>query len=90
MKNKRIPKVNPEATFREEFDGWGIIFNPDTGDIFGLNPVSALIWKNINGRNTIRDIYSKIKDTVTDMPDNSLAQIENYINQLAQKALISY
>jgi len=88
--NNKIPKINPEAVFREEFDDWGIIFNPDTGNIFGVNPISALIWKNINGKNTIADIHNKIKDTVTDMPDNSLGQIESYINQLVQKDLVFY
>ena len=40
-------KLNPLIVCREEFDGSAILFNPDTGDTYGLNPVALLIWKAI-------------------------------------------
>ena len=32
-------KVNPEIILREEFDGSAFLFNPDDGQIFGLNQI---------------------------------------------------
>ena len=31
------PIANPLIVLREEFDDWAILFDPDTGDAFGLN-----------------------------------------------------
>ena len=90
MENNKTPKINPNVNFREEFDDWGILFNPATVEVFGLNPISALIWKNINGKNTISDINNKIKENVIDIPDDSLSQIEKYIDQLEKKDLLSF
>ena len=40
-------KINTDIVFREEFDGTGILFNPDTGDTYGLNHTAAFIWKSL-------------------------------------------
>ncbi len=40
--DKPIPVANPSVVLREEFDNRAILFDPDTGDAFGINPVGAL------------------------------------------------
>ncbi|NQU17878.1 MAG: PqqD family peptide modification chaperone [Candidatus Saganbacteria bacterium] len=89
MKNDTIPNINSKITFREEYDGWGIVFSPDTGEVFGLNPVSALIWKNINGKDTIDNIHNKIKKFFFDLPEDALNQTKKYLEQLSKKKLIT-
>ena len=39
------PIANPLAVLREEFDNWAILFDPATGNAFGLNPVGVLLRK---------------------------------------------
>ncbi len=50
------PIANPSVVVREESDEWAILFDPDTGKSFGLNPISVFVWKRLDGRHTIRDI----------------------------------
>ena len=33
--------LNPQIVFRREFDGSGLLFHPDTGEVFALNPTAA-------------------------------------------------
>jgi len=40
---KEYPIANPMVVFREEFDDWAVLFDPDSNETFGLNPVSAFI-----------------------------------------------
>ena len=40
-------RVNPLIVFHREFDGSGILFNPDNGETFGLNPTAAFLWERL-------------------------------------------
>ena len=53
-------KVNPSIVVREELEGWGVIFDPDTGDSFGLNAVGVLIWKGLEAGKSKEDILKDI------------------------------
>ncbi len=33
---------------REEYDDWAILFNPDTSEAYGLNPISVFIFKRLD------------------------------------------
>jgi hypothetical protein len=46
----RNPVANPLIVLREEFDDWAILFDPDTGNAFGLNPTGVFIWKLLDGK----------------------------------------
>lgn len=39
--------LNPQIVFRREFDGSGLLFQPDTGEVFALNPTAAAICELI-------------------------------------------
>ena len=43
------PIANPLVVLREEFDDWAILFDPDTGNAFGLNPTGVYLWKLLDG-----------------------------------------
>lgn len=53
MTDKRISIASQLVVFREEFDDRAILFDPESGNAFGLNQVSAFIWKRLDGKNTI-------------------------------------
>ena len=58
MKYDNKPLADPLLVLREEFDDWAILFDPDTGDSFGLNPVSVFIFKHLDGRHTLQSIMT--------------------------------
>ena len=84
------PIANPLLVFREEFDDWAILFDPDTGDGFGLNPVSVFIWKRLDGKHTIQDILMELRESCEDMPDTAEQEIKDFVEGLVEKGYAGY
>lgn len=84
------PVVNPLIVLREEFDGWAVLFDPDTGEAFGLNPVSVFIWKHLDGNNTVEDILQKLGKECKNMPDDAADYVKKFIDQLLEKGLVGF
>lgn len=68
--------ANPEVVLREEFDDWAILFDPDSGEGYGLNPVSVVIWKCLDGNHSLPDIADVIRESCDEIP----AKVDNHIN----------
>jgi SynChlorMet cassette protein ScmD len=81
------PITNPEVVLREEFDDWAILFDPDTGDAFGLNPVSVFIWKRLDGVYTVDKIVDELKTECEDAPEDALDHVTTFINELVEHGL---
>ncbi|NTV00789.1 MAG: PqqD family peptide modification chaperone, partial [Methanoregulaceae archaeon] len=50
------PIRHPHIVLREEFDDWGLLFDPDQGIAYGINPVGIFIWKQLDGKHTPEEI----------------------------------
>ena len=90
QQNKDMPIANPLLVLREEFDDWAILFDPDTGDGFGLNPVSVFIWKHLDGKHTIQAILSKLHENCEDVPETVEQEVEAFIEGLVTKGYVGY
>ncbi len=90
MKEKDVPIANPLLVLREEFDDWAILFDPDTGDGFGLSPVSVFIWKCLDGKHTTQDILKELKKNCEDMPENAEQEIKDFVEGLIEKGYAGY
>ena len=85
------PVANPEIVFRVEFDDWAILFDPDTGKTYGLDPVSVFIWKKLDGTNTVDDIFLALeKECKENVPEEAPQDIEEFIRELEKNSLIGY
>ena len=84
-KNKELLIANPLLVLREEFDDWAVLFDPDTGDAFGLNPVSVFVWKRLDGKHTTQDILKELREESDDVPDTAGQEIEDFIEELVEK-----
>ena len=83
------PRANSEIVLREEFDDWALLFNPDTGDAFGVNPTSVFIWKQLDGNNTIPDILAKLKEHCDDVSTDVETHVHDFVKGLREKNLVS-
>ncbi len=81
------PVANPMAVFREEFDDWAVLFDPDTGGAFGVDPVGALIWKHLDGNHTIGDMLAIIQEQCHGVTDEAETQIQEFVQSLLSKGL---
>ena len=50
LKGDALLLANPVAVLREEFEDAAVLFDPDTGEGYGLNPVGVFIWKLLDGK----------------------------------------
>jgi len=88
MDQRDKPIANPVVVLREEFDDWAVLFNPDTADAVGTNPVGVAVWKRMDGKKSIEDIVSEIKDSFEDTPDAAFEEIAAFVNTLAENGFV--
>jgi SynChlorMet cassette protein ScmD len=84
------PVANPLIVFREEFDDWGILFDPDSGTGFGLNPTGIFIWKRLDGSHTVEDLVADVLDDWLDVPDDAEALIREFLSALTEHGLAGH
>ncbi len=82
--------VNSQIVFRKEFDGTGLLFNPDNGETFGLNSIAVVIWEELV-RGSGRDQILKRLDEVTALPPEGSADLDEFLQNLqAHGFLLSF
>jgi len=82
--------ANPMIVLREEFDDWAVLFDPDTGDSFGLNPVSVFIYKRLDGKHTIEDILTELRSECKNAPDDAEEYIIEFVEDLVDKGIAGH
>ena len=82
------PIANPVVVLREEFDDWAVLFNPDTADAMGTNPVGVAVWKRMDGRKTLGAIVSEIKDSFEGAPDAVSGEVTAFVDRLAENGFV--
>jgi SynChlorMet cassette protein ScmD len=86
----RNPVANPLIVLREEFDDWAILFDPDTGNAFGLNPTGVFIWKQLDGKHATDDIVRKLREDADDVPEEAAGHVREFIASLEKQGLVGY
>ncbi len=81
------PIANPLVVLREEFDDWAILFDPDTGNAFGLNPVGVYLWKLLDGEHSINEMLESLQRDAEDVPAEAGEHIEAFIADLTKRGL---
>ncbi len=82
------PIANPAVVLREEFDDWAVLFNPDTADAVGTNPVGVAVWNRLDGRRSLDDIVSEIGSGFEGTPDTAVAEILAFVEKLSDKGFV--
>ena len=87
FKNLLIQK-DPKIVLREEFDQWGILFNPDTSAAVSINGMGIDIWKLTDGICRLERIIETIQKEYDQVPDEAIEQIYAFFNELIEKGFI--
>jgi SynChlorMet cassette protein ScmD len=86
-----FPVVNPMVVYREEFDDWAVLFDPDSNETYGLDPVSSYIWKKLDGKHSLEEILSELdKECEGGIPEDAPKHIEEFIADMKNRGLIGY
>jgi len=76
MNSNDRPVANPLLVLREEFDDWAVLFDPDIGNGFRLNPVSVFVFNHLDGKHTLKDIYLELCQNIEEVPENAQNDIK--------------
>ena len=90
MSQPARPTTNPVVVLREEFDDWAILFNPDSADVVGINPIGVAIWKLMDGRRTLRDIADQVRTRFADAPDSTDDEVAAFVDDLCEQGFVGY
>jgi SynChlorMet cassette protein ScmD len=88
--DKTKPIANPELILREEFDDWAVLFDPDSGDGFGLSPTSVFIWKLLDGKHTEESILEQLRHHFDDVPEEADAHVREFVQSLVSHGFAGY
>lgn len=83
------PLRNPDIVFREEFDEWGILFDPETGKAVAIDPVAVFYWKNLDGSRNRDELIDALKKECDDVPEDASAHLDEFIKQLEDAGFVS-
>ena len=90
MERPDRPIANPAVVFRKEFDNWAVLFNPDTADAVGINPMGAVVWDLMDGQHSLKKIVNEIKDRFADVPDAVIQHVTSFIENLTERGFVVY
>ena len=84
------PIANPVAVLREEFDDWAVLFNPDTAEAVGINPVGVVVWKSLDGDRDLNQILEVVQEQFEGTPDTAGQDLTAFIDDLAQRGFVGF
>jgi len=90
MNALKVPIANPVVVLREESDNWAVLFNPDTADAVGTNPVGVAVWKLMDGQRSTDEILNEISEQFNDVPEAVDEEVTSFINDLAERGFVGY
>ncbi len=76
------PIANPYVILREEFDDWAVLFDPDTGRGFGLNPTGVYVWKLLDGKHSVDDLLTALRQDVLRVPPVAREHLVTFVKEL--------
>jgi SynChlorMet cassette protein ScmD len=84
------PIANPLVVLREEFDDWAILFDPDTGNAFGLNPTGVYLWKLLDGKHSIDEMLRSLRQEAEEVPEEAGDHLREFIADLTKRGLAGH
>jgi hypothetical protein len=84
------PMANPAVAYRKVADDEVVLANLDNGASVALNITGALIWKLSDGRCTVEQIISAIREYFPDVPPNIANDVNELVMTLAEDGFVGF
>lgn len=82
-------KVNQQIVFRKEFDGSALLFDPESGETFGLNQTSTFIWEKLSEEMDKAGILAALKEACGgELPESAENDVISFIASLKEKNFV--
>jgi SynChlorMet cassette protein ScmD len=84
------PTASPVAVLREGFGDWAVLFSLETAEVLGINPVGVLVWKLMDGRQTVEGIALEVEEHFSEVPHTIHMELTTFIDDLAERGFVEY
>jgi len=82
--------ANPLVVLREEFDDWALLFDPDTGESFAVDPVGVFIWKRLDGHHTFENIMIELCQKFEQVPEEAQEHCMEFLDDLINRGFAGF
>ena len=83
-------KLNPFAVMAEQFDGTGLVFNPESNGAVALNKTGVYLWSRLKDGATEAELIAGLLekyDGVTE--EKAAADVKAFLEDLRSRSLLS-
>ena len=83
-------KLNPFAVMAEQFDGSGLVFNPESNAAVSLNKTGVYLWNRLKDGATESEMTAGLieqYDGVTE--EKAVADVKAFLEELRKRSLLS-
>ena len=82
------PTAKSTIVLREEFENKALLYDPDTGNTYDINPVGAFVWKKLNGRCSIDQIAAEVNDIFDTGTSFVIEDLHAFLHDLKYRGFI--
>jgi hypothetical protein len=83
-----VPLQSQKVQWRE-FGPDAILVDTRSGDYAQINQTGVLIWKEIDGRRSVREIADSLASQFDSNPDELAEDVGGFVEELVEKQLLS-
>ena len=84
----RVPSRNPQAVYRI-YDGQATIVLLDRSEVKLLNEIGSLVWEQIDGRRSVRDIVDVVLQSFEVSRDQAERDVQEFVGTLYDHGMVS-
>lgn len=83
-------KLNPFAVMAEQFDGSGLVFNPESNGAVALNKTGVYLWNRLKDGATEAEMISGLHEKYSGVTEEQAASdVKSFLEKLRSRALLS-
>ena len=83
-------KLNPFAVMAEQFDGTGLVFNPESNAAVALNKTGVYLWNRLKDGATEAEMTAGLLDKYDGVTEEkAAADVKAFLEELRSRSLLS-
>ena len=83
-------KLNPFAVMAEQFDGTGLVFNPESNAAVALNKTGVYLWNRLKNGATEAEMIADLLETYDGVTEEKAsADVKAFLEELRSRSLLS-
>ena len=83
-------KLNPFAVMAEQFDGTGLVFNPESNAAISLNKTGVYLWNRLKEGASEAEMAAGLLEKYDGVTEGkAAADVKTFLEELRSRALLS-